>query len=62
MNREWRRLHNDAGYNLCSSSDVIYFFPSALQLRVSFGVLNNLPAFFDAMVDGCLGKRHIRYK
>jgi hypothetical protein len=33
-------------------------FPSALQLRVSFGLLNNQPLFFDAMVDSCLGKRH----
>jgi hypothetical protein len=33
-------------------------FPSALQLKVSSGLLNNLPPFFDAMVDGCLGKRH----
>jgi hypothetical protein len=33
-------------------------FPSALQLKVSFGLLNNQPPFFDVMVDGCLGKRH----
>jgi hypothetical protein len=33
-------------------------FLSALQLRVSFGLLNNQPPFFNAMVDGCLGKRH----
>jgi hypothetical protein len=33
-------------------------FPSALQLKVSFGLLNNQPPFFDAMIDGCLGKRH----
>jgi hypothetical protein len=33
-------------------------FPSALQLKVSFGLLNNQPPYFDAMVDGCLGKRH----
>jgi hypothetical protein len=33
-------------------------FPSALQLRVSSGLLNNQPPSFNAMVDGCLGKRH----
>jgi hypothetical protein len=32
-------------------------FPSALQLRVSFGLRNSQPPFFDAMVDGCLGER-----
>jgi hypothetical protein len=25
-------------------------FPSALQLRVSFGLLNNLPAFFSTSI------------
>jgi hypothetical protein len=33
-------------------------FSSALQLRVSFGLLNNQPPFLDVMVDGCLSKRH----
>jgi hypothetical protein len=37
---------------------VIISFPSALQLTVSFDLLNNLPPFFDAMDDGCLSKRH----
>jgi hypothetical protein len=33
-------------------------FLSELQLKVSFGPQNNQPPFFDAMDDGCLGKRH----
>jgi hypothetical protein len=37
---------------------ILTSFPTALQLRVNFGLLNNQPPFFDAMVDGCPGKRH----
>jgi hypothetical protein len=33
-------------------------FLAALQLRVRFVLLNNQPPFFDAVIDGCLGKRH----
>jgi hypothetical protein len=30
-------------------TDALYFFPSALQLRVSFGLLNNQPPFLSVL-------------
>jgi hypothetical protein len=34
------------GDSVLESVNILPFFPSALQLRVSFGLLNNLPPFF----------------
>jgi hypothetical protein len=47
----WRHITGDNNLQYPS-------FPSALQLKMSFGLLNNQPPFFDAMVDGSPGKRH----
>jgi hypothetical protein len=55
------KLFHRFSWNSAWKTDIdLPSFPSVLQLKVSFGLLNNRPSLFDAMVDGCLGKRHFR--
>jgi hypothetical protein len=49
----WPFENSTVSYELCSekiesrwNNEILPSFPSALQLRVSFGLLNNLPPFF----------------